>query len=134
LVGAYPIYSQPGYVTSNNLAQTSLIICPVDQSPYSLQSIVVNNPGSFSGVTLKAQDVPNSGANTGKARGSVLVFDNLPTSRCYTLNFPSAVSPVMDLQVQFLYNSTNNAGTRSVPPGYGYGNYVPPPVSNQNAG
>jgi hypothetical protein len=139
LVSNYPYISTPGYLTHNSPTPTSSVIfCQPNQSPYPLKSIVVANAGSISGITLSAQDATNSVLTVGKARGSVLAFDNPPISRCYTLNFPSAISPVMNnLQVQFVYDSTSNVATgatRNVGSGYGYGNLISPSVSNQNAG
>jgi len=138
LASTYPYISTPGHLTYNSPASTSSVICQPNQSPYPLKSIVVANAGSISGITLSAQDATNSVLTVGKARGSVLAFDNPPISRCYTLNFPSAISPVMNnLQVQFVYDSTSNVATgatRDVGSGYGYGNLISPSVSNQNAG
>jgi len=131
-------------MNNNNSPQSSSsVFCPIKPSSYPLKSIVVSNIGSINRATLSVPNQPSSIMKTAETRGTFLIFNDLPISQCYLLNFSSDTSSVNpidmnNIKVQFIYDSSNVVGggeeTRSIGSNNGFAGSSFPFTPSTNSG
>jgi hypothetical protein len=125
-------------MNNNNSPQSSSsssVFCPIKPSSYPLKSIVVSNIGSISRATLSVPNQPNSIMKTAETRGTFLIFNDLPISQCYLLNFSSDTSSVNpidmnNIKVQFIYDPSSLGRQETISSGFGSSTLSPTQNTN----
>ena len=118
-------------MNNDNSASSSSVFCPTNPPSYPLKSIVVSNTGSINRATLNVPSQPSSNVKTAETRGPFLIFNDLPVSPCYSLNFSSQTSSVNpidmnNIKVQFIYDTSKAARGKTTSTGSENSSSLPP--------